>query len=34
MGRAIRLLHDHCDLCNAALAERREAWRMRQVSIT
>jgi len=29
-GRAARLLADHCDLYNAALEERREAWRMRQ----
>jgi Helix-turn-helix domain len=29
-GRASRLLADHCDLYNAALQERREAWRMRQ----
>jgi putative transposase len=33
-GRAVRLLRDHRDLYNAALQERREAWRMRQVSIT
>jgi putative transposase len=33
-GRAIRLLRDHCDLYNAALAERREAWRMRKVSVS
>jgi putative transposase len=33
-GRAIRLLADHCELYNAALAERREAWRMRKVSIS
>ncbi len=33
-GRAARLLADHCDLYNAALEERREAWRMRQASIT
>ena len=33
-GRAGRLLADHCDLCNAALEERREAWRMRQVSVS
>jgi transposase len=33
-GRAVRLLADHCDLYNAALAERREAWRMRHVSIS
>jgi putative transposase len=32
-GRAVRLLADHCDLYNAALMERREAWRMRCVSI-
>jgi putative transposase len=31
--RAVRLLADHCDLYNAALAERRGAWRMRKVSI-
>jgi putative transposase len=33
-GRAVRLLADHCDLYNAALQERREAWRMRNLSIT
>ena len=33
-GRAARLLTDHCDLYNAALEERREAWRMRQVSVS
>ena len=33
-GRAARLLADHCDLYNAALEERREAWRMRRVGIT
>jgi putative transposase len=33
-GRAVRLLRDHCELYNAALAERREAWRMRKVSIS
>jgi putative transposase len=33
-GRAGRLLVDHCDLYNAALEERREAWRMRQVSVS
>jgi putative transposase len=33
-GRAARLLADHCDLYNAALAERREAWRMHKVSIS
>jgi putative transposase len=32
-SRAVRLLRDHCDLYNAALAERREAWRMCHVSI-
>ena len=32
-GRAVRLLADHCDLYNAALEERREAWRMGKVSI-
>jgi putative transposase len=32
-GRAARLLADHCDLYNAALAERREAWRMRRVRV-
>jgi hypothetical protein len=32
--RAARLLADHCDLYNAALEERREAWRMGQHSIT
>ena len=32
-SRAVRLLADHCDLYNAALAERREAWRMRRVLI-
>ena len=32
-GRAIQLLADHCDLYNAALQERREAWRMRKLSI-
>ena len=31
--RAVRLLADHCDLYNAALMERREAWRMRRVSV-
>jgi hypothetical protein len=29
----VRLLADHCDLYNAALIERREAWRIRQVGI-
>ena len=33
-GRAVRLLADHCDLYNAALMERREAWRMRRVNIS
>jgi putative transposase len=33
-GRAVRLLADHCDIYNAALQERREAWRMRNLSIT
>jgi putative transposase len=33
-GRAARLLADHCDLYNAALEERREAWRMRRISIS
>ena len=32
--RAIRLMADHCDLYNAALEERREAWRMRKASIS
>jgi putative transposase len=32
-GRAVRLLADHCELYNAALQERREAWRMRKVRI-
>jgi putative transposase len=33
-GRAVRLLRAHCDLYNAALQARREAWRMQRVSIT
>jgi putative transposase len=33
-ARATRLLADHCDLYNAALEERREAWRKRQATIT
>jgi len=33
-GRAGRMLADHCDLYNAALEERREAWRMRKASIS
>jgi putative transposase len=32
--RASRLLADHCDLYNAALEERREAWKMRRASIS
>ena len=32
-GRALRLLAHHCDLYNAALQERREAWRVCKVSI-
>jgi putative transposase len=30
----VRLLADHCDLYNAALQERREAWRPRKVRIS
>ena len=33
-ARAVRLLADHCYLYNAALEERREAWRRRRVSIS
>jgi putative transposase len=33
-ARAVRLLADHRELYNAALAERREAWRTHRVSIT
>jgi putative transposase len=33
-ARASRVLADHCDLYNAALEERREAWRMRKASIS
>jgi putative transposase len=33
-GRAVRLLADHCELYNAALAERREAWRLHRVRVT
>jgi putative transposase len=33
-GRAVRLLADHCDLYNAALQERRDAWRMCKVSVS
>jgi putative transposase len=32
-GRAVRLLRDHCDLYNAALEERRDAWRKCSVSV-
>jgi putative transposase len=32
--RAKGLLHDHCDLYNAALQERRDAWRMQQTRIS
>jgi len=32
--RAARLLADHCDLYNAALEERREAWRTRHVAVS
>jgi putative transposase len=32
--RVARLLADHCDLYNAALTERREAWRMRRISVS
>jgi putative transposase len=33
-GRADRLLRDHCDLYNAALQERREAWGRRRQPIS
>lgn len=33
-ARAARLLADRCDLYNAALEERREAWRMRRMSVS
>jgi putative transposase len=33
-GRAAGLLVDHCDLYNAALQERREAWRMQKVRVS
>jgi putative transposase len=33
-SRAVRLLADHCDLYNAALHERREAWNMCRVSVS
>jgi putative transposase len=29
----VRLLADHCDLYNAALTERREAWRMHNLRV-
>jgi putative transposase len=32
-GRALRLLADHCDLYNAALQERRDAWRLHGVKV-
>jgi putative transposase len=32
-GRAVRLLRDHCDLYNAALEERRDAWRKCNISV-
>jgi putative transposase len=32
-GRAVGLLRDHCDLYNAALEERRDAWRKRRVTV-
>src|SRR4029077_4987755 len=32
--RAVRLLADPCDLYNAALEKRREAWRMRRASVS
>jgi putative transposase len=32
--RAARLLVDHCDLYNAALEERREAWRMHRAGVS
>jgi hypothetical protein len=32
-GRAVRLLADHRDLYNAALQERREAWRLGKVRV-
>jgi putative transposase len=32
-GRTVRLLADHCELYNAALAERREAWRLGKINI-
>jgi putative transposase len=33
-GRSAWLLADHCDLYNAALEERREAWRMAKASVS
>jgi putative transposase len=33
-ARAVRLLADHCDLYNAALTERREAWRMHNLRVS
>ena len=33
-GRSARMLTDHSDLYNAALEERREAWRMRRASVS
>jgi putative transposase len=30
----VRLLADHCDLYNAALTERREAWRMHNLRVS
>jgi putative transposase len=33
-ARASRLLADHADLYNAALEERREAWRMRKATVS
>ena len=33
-GRAVKLMHDHCDLYNAALEERREALRMRKAPVS
>ena len=32
--RAVLLLADHCDLYNAALEERREAWRVHRASVS
>lgn len=33
-ARATRLLASHCEMYNAALQERRDAWRMNRVSVT